>query len=204
VTEILAHPVGLRSCAIIVDVKPLPMLLLLVAVPAWADTTTPPDQGSPATPEPDRDRDGIPDRLDRCPDEPEAATGRPHGDGCPDGARIWPKVPERLPPHAFNFARNKSTLPPTLFPLLDENVSVLRQRPDLTRIDVIGHTDDKERAGLGRARAEAIVAALRVRGIDAARLTVKDAGARQPLVANKAEADRARNRRVELVVVESR
>jgi outer membrane protein OmpA-like peptidoglycan-associated protein len=35
-------------------------------------------------PNADRDRDGIPDRLDRCPDEPEDRDGFEDEDGCPD------------------------------------------------------------------------------------------------------------------------
>jgi outer membrane protein OmpA-like peptidoglycan-associated protein len=35
-------------------------------------------------PNADRDRDGIPDRIDRCPDEPEDRDGFEDDDGCPD------------------------------------------------------------------------------------------------------------------------
>jgi outer membrane protein OmpA-like peptidoglycan-associated protein len=35
-------------------------------------------------PNADRDRDGVPDRIDRCPDEPEDRDGFEDEDGCPD------------------------------------------------------------------------------------------------------------------------
>ena len=35
-------------------------------------------------PDPDNDRDGIPDVSDKCPDEPEDKDGFEDGDGCPD------------------------------------------------------------------------------------------------------------------------
>jgi hypothetical protein len=33
---------------------------------------------------PDRDGDGIPDALDKCPNEPENYNGREDADGCPE------------------------------------------------------------------------------------------------------------------------
>jgi len=38
----------------------------------------------PPPPDPDRDGDGIPDRLDKCPDQPEDKDGFQDADGCPD------------------------------------------------------------------------------------------------------------------------
>jgi hypothetical protein len=39
--------------------------------------------GERARPDSDRDRDGVPDKLDKCPDLPGEKTGRPDDDGCP-------------------------------------------------------------------------------------------------------------------------
>jgi outer membrane protein OmpA-like peptidoglycan-associated protein len=41
--------------------------------------------GAPGCPVPDRDRDGIPDGQDACPDDPEDKDGYLDEDGCPDG-----------------------------------------------------------------------------------------------------------------------
>ncbi|MBU1218551.1 OmpA family protein [Myxococcota bacterium] len=43
-----------------------------------------PDLEKPAE-DPDRDKDGIPDKLDKCPDDPEDKNGFEDEDGCPDG-----------------------------------------------------------------------------------------------------------------------
>ncbi|HET7505419.1 MAG TPA: OmpA family protein [Kofleriaceae bacterium] len=45
--------------------------------------------------EADRDRDGIPDALDRCPDEPEDRDGFADDDGCPDPDNDGDGVPDR-------------------------------------------------------------------------------------------------------------
>jgi len=42
------------------------------------------DVPPPPPPDPDRDGDGIPDRLDKCPDQPEDKDGFQDADGCPD------------------------------------------------------------------------------------------------------------------------
>jgi OOP family OmpA-OmpF porin len=42
------------------------------------------DPAPAACSEPDRDRDGIPDARDRCPDQPETINGVDDDDGCPD------------------------------------------------------------------------------------------------------------------------
>ena len=39
-------------------------------------------------PEADRDGDGIPDKYDKCPDEPEDKNGYEDEDGCPDGKEV--------------------------------------------------------------------------------------------------------------------
>ncbi len=41
-----------------------------------------------SAPPPDRDRDGIPDSSDACPDLPEDAEGFQDGDGCPEGGDV--------------------------------------------------------------------------------------------------------------------
>jgi len=44
----------------------------------------------------DRDRDGVPDRLDRCPDEPEDRDGFEDEDGCPDPDNDKDGIPDTL------------------------------------------------------------------------------------------------------------
>jgi outer membrane protein OmpA-like peptidoglycan-associated protein len=47
-------------------------------------------------PNADRDRDGLPDRLDRCPDEPEDRDGFEDDDGCPDPDNDKDGIPDAV------------------------------------------------------------------------------------------------------------
>ncbi|MEZ5411931.1 MAG: OmpA family protein [Acidimicrobiales bacterium] len=72
-------------------------------------------------------------------------------------------------------------------------------------VSVVGHTDstgaDAYNLDLGLARAEAVAAGLRERGVPADRLgSVTSEGERSPVDTNDTEAGRAHNRRVELVL----
>ena len=45
---------------------------------------------------PDRDGDGIPDKIDKCPDEPEDFDGFEDADGCPDPDNDHDGIPDEL------------------------------------------------------------------------------------------------------------
>ena len=74
---------------------------------------------------------------------------------------------------------------------------------------IVGHTDDTPTSGalyadnfeLSTARAMAVLRFLATAGIDQARLRVEGDGEYQPLVPNDSEADRAQNRRVDILVL---
>lgn len=72
-------------------------------------------------------------------------------------------------------------------------------------VEVNGYTDDSGtdayNVRLSTARAKAVMQALVVRGVKASRISVHGMGARDPVVANDTEEGRARNRRVEVVLV---
>jgi outer membrane protein OmpA-like peptidoglycan-associated protein len=79
---------------------------------------------------------------------------------------------------------------------------MLKGEPAL-KIVVEGHTDSTgDPAGnqrLSEMRAEAVVAELITRGIEASRLSAKGFGRTKPIADNGTEEGRAKNRRVELV-----
>ena len=101
-----------------------------------------------------------------------------------------------------NFDVDKATLRPDATPVVDEIHALLQADPALA-LSIEGHTDATGDAAhnrtLSRERAEAVVAALVARGIDASRLTAAGFGADRPLVQEIDDAARAKNRRVELV-----
>jgi OOP family OmpA-OmpF porin len=163
-----------------------------------------------AAPEADRDNDGVPDARDRCPDEAETVNGVDDEDGCPEAAaqslveitggqiRILQQV---------NFANNSDRIVgrPS-FDVLNAVTSVLRGHPDIVRVEVQGHTDNRGQAARNRSlsqrRAARVVAYLVEHGIDAGRLTARGFGPDQPIESNASPEGRARNRRVEFHIVE--
>lgn len=91
-------------------------------------------------------------------------------------------------------------------PLLVEVANTLMQHPELKRVEVAGHTDDKGddayNLELSQKRVDAVVAFLVRQGVDASRLTAKGYGETKPRVPNNSEANRAENRRVEFLILD--
>ena len=85
---------------------------------------------------------------------------------------------------------------------LDQVVASLKAHADW-RITIEGHTDavgaDAANQQLSERRAAAVKTYLATAGIEAARLTARGFGAKQPIAGNDSELGRAQNRRVELV-----
>jgi outer membrane protein OmpA-like peptidoglycan-associated protein len=101
------------------------------------------------------------------------------------------------------FPRNLDRLNNVDKACLDDVASRLRQDPR-ARLVVIGHADSKERYPevIARKRAEAIKNYLvKERGVDESRITAKSAGATKPLDTGASAAARAKNRRVEVILV---
>ncbi|MFT3841020.1 MAG: OmpA family protein [Myxococcaceae bacterium] len=159
-------------------------------------------------PDTDKDGDGIVDRLDKCPDEPETYNGVDDEDGCPEKEAPVVVTHEQIViKDTIQFAFNDSKILPKSDPLLDKIAEVLKKFPNVKKVSVEGHTDergdDKFNQTLSEKRAAAVVEALTKRGIEAGRLTSKGFGKSKPIVnPAKAEADHEKNRRVEFIIVE--
>jgi outer membrane protein OmpA-like peptidoglycan-associated protein len=107
--------------------------------------------------------------------------------------------------YGIRFDSGKDAPRPESDATLDEVAGMLRQAPEL-RLLVEGHTDatdtDTYNLELSQRRAQAVMAALVKRGIDAGRLQAKGFGKTRPVADNASAQGRALNRRVEVSVLE--
>jgi len=102
------------------------------------------------------------------------------------------------------FDTNKSDVKGTSATTLDRMVGILKEYPD-TNILVEGHTDsagpDDYNLNLSKQRAQSVTNYLRGNGISIGRLTTAWYGETQPKADNSTSEGKAKNRRVELVIV---
>ncbi len=91
------------------------------------------------------------------------------------------------------------------FDTLDKVAEVMMQHPELTLVEIQGHTakanQPKRTLRLSQDRAEAVMKYLVKKGVDAERLQAKGYGEEKPIADNETEEGRTQNRRVEFVVV---
>jgi OmpA-OmpF porin, OOP family len=160
-------------------------------------------------PDLDSDGDGIVDRLDKCPFEPETFNGVDDDDGCPDkGKPLAQLMGEKIEiSEKVQFATGKSKILPASFLLLATVAKIMTLHPEITKIRVEGHTDNiggrTKNVALSQARADAVRQHLiKVNGVAAERLVAKGYAFDRPLGDNKKESGRAKNRRVEFIVIE--
>lgn len=149
-------------------------------------------------PDSDRDKDGIPNDDDACPDQAGPKSNDAKTSGCP---RVFIKngLIQIMEQPKFDF--NKATIKPDSDSLLTEVAKVMTDHPEIKRVRVEGHTDNKGAAAynekLSQQRADSVIKWLSSHGIAADRLVAKGMGLTTPLVPNDTEANRALNRRVE-------
>ncbi len=105
-----------------------------------------------------------------------------------------------------HFDLNKATIKPESFPLLDEVAQVLREHPEIRKLRIEGHTDergsDSYNQKLSDDRAASVRQYLEGKGIDAARLRSIGYGESRPLIKESNEAAWSKNRRVEMWIEE--
>jgi outer membrane protein OmpA-like peptidoglycan-associated protein len=155
-------------------------------------------------PDKDRDGDGLVDRNDECPDLAGTADHR----GC------QPQVVVKLESERIQFDDTihfdvaSDVIQRRSAELLDGIATVIKAHPELARIRVEGHTDSQGGRAynktLSERRATSVVRALVARGIPADRLDSAGFGLERPVAHNATRAGRAKNRRVELHVVDAR
>jgi OmpA-OmpF porin, OOP family len=178
----------------------------------------------------DSDGDGVPDYLDKCPNTPAGVTvdanGCPldsDGDGVPDYLDKCPNTPKGTPVDAngcpvmkeefkhfklsgdANFNTGKADLLPAAYPVLDKLADAMKTNPNY-KWSVEGYTDSKGKdvmnLKLSEKRAQSVVNYLVSKGVDKNIFTVKGFGKANPVADNKTAEGRAKNRRVEIKVVQ--
>jgi OmpA-OmpF porin, OOP family len=166
-------------------------------------------QDQDGCPDEDNDNDGVPDEVDRCPMTPEDLDGDSDQDGCPEqSSGAVQDRGERLEINGkVFFDSSKAVIKTNSYKLLFEIALFLNQRPFITKIEIQGHTDRQGSRSynikLSERRAAAVKRFLVKEGsVDPDRLSSKGYGFDQPLVEGQSANIRAKNRRVELVVLE--
>ena len=154
----------------------------------------------------DVDLDGIPDRKDLCPHDPESYNGYKDVDGCPDRmperALLTAEKIEVLEPIRFE---EKSQKPLTASGAVLEDVArILKENPDLhVCIDV--HLDNSLPAEVAlrvsSERAGNVKNTLEELGIAANRVQAEGKGSREPIASNGSPFGRQLNQRVEFKII---
>jgi MYXO-CTERM domain-containing protein len=152
-------------------------------------------------PDSDRDGDTVVDRLDNCPDE----AGKPELDGCTQKQLVKITGGKLEILEIVHFRTSKADIQKQSFALLDNVAAVIAQHPEIRKIRVEGHTDDRgidaNNKKLSQMRADSVVAYLIKRGIEPERLEAVGHGEEKPVADNATADGRTANRRVEFHLV---
>ncbi|HHC74014.1 MAG TPA: hypothetical protein ENK78_02920, partial [Thiothrix sp.] len=146
---------------------------------------------------PDADQDGVPDSSDLCSDSKVSEETRIDQLGCEKGMAINLE--------GVNFEKGSATLTAVSLPILDQALQILKNVPDIT-LEVGGHTDSKgneqSNLQLSQRRAESVQHYFLDQGLSANHLVAKGYGETQAIADNNTAEGRAKNRRVELKVLD--
>ena len=150
----------------------------------------------------DKDGDGILDADDACPNEPGKADPDPKKNGCPkaflSGTTITITDQVKFKTGSAEILGKESD------DVLGAVLDVLKAHPEIAKVRIEGHTDDrgdaKANKALSQARAASVAKWLEGKGIDKARLAPAGFGSEKPLGPNTTEEGRTGNRRVEFHV----
>lgn len=163
------------------------------------------DPRRPGCPAPDRDGDAIPDDRDACQYEAGAPSNDVKKNGCPGLVRVANgRIVTGKP---VIFVGQKDVVSPASVPVLQAVAEALKALPEVKKISIEAHADNKGDPGksldlTGRRAAAILDWLVRLGGVDGARLGARGLGDREPLESNDSAAGRAANRRVEFVIVD--
>ena len=162
----------------------------------------------------DDDKDGVPNKFDKCPNTPEGT--KVDGSGCPLEIQVQKEIVKetkvvvteedrRVVRDAINnleFDLGKSTIRPSSHTTLNRVASLLINRN--FSLKLAGHTDNtgsrELNLRLSKERAEAVKAYLVSQGVNASRIEATGYGPDQPIATNQTAEGRQQNRRVEFTL----
>jgi outer membrane protein OmpA-like peptidoglycan-associated protein len=155
-------------------------------------------------PEDDADHDGIPDAQDACPKEPGQKNPDPKKNGCPSFIKLEGSVVRIL--QQVHFATASTQILPDSFPMLQEIANLLKANPQIKKMSIDGHTDDRGDNAMNQKLSEGRAASVRVwltqHGVEGDRLESHGYGEDKPIADNTTDTGRAANRRVEFKILE--
>jgi len=106
----------------------------------------------------------------------------------------------------IQFEYNKATIKEESFGLLDEIVQVIKDNPQVRKIQIEGHAsadgDDAYNMKLSDSRAKSVRKYLVDKGVEADRLVAKGFGETKPIASNDTDDGKEKNRRVEFNILE--
>jgi outer membrane protein OmpA-like peptidoglycan-associated protein len=154
---------------------------------------------------PDTDGDGIRDDVDACPNEKGKPDPDPQKNGCPTSVRVTDQ--EIIILEQVQFKTGSAVILKASDDLLFQVAVVLAEHPEIIKLEVQGHTDNrggkKYNKKLSDKRAAAVVKWMVKRGsIDASRLSSHGYGMDEPITDNDTPEGRQKNRRVQFKIVE--
>jgi outer membrane protein OmpA-like peptidoglycan-associated protein len=159
-------------------------------------------QDEDGVPDPDNDGDSILDGDDECPTAP----GTAEQNGCPRAVRLDEEHGRILILERVEFATSRDVILSRSEPILEEVRATLAANPQLRRVRIEGHTDDRGRDAsnldLSQRRAASVTRWLTEHGIPTERLEAYGCGETQPIETNDTSEGRQANRRVEFHVVD--
>ena len=163
----------------------------------------------------DSDGDGVPDAVDECPHTPAGAKVLSNGCALKGDCRT-PRPGEQVDENGcavdktfilrgVNFEFDSDRLTEEAKLILNQVADTLKSYADVN-VEIAGHTDgigtDAYNLGLSERRSISVKNYLTGQGVDARRMSPNGYGETQPIDTNDTEEGRAKNRRVELRVIE--
>ncbi|MCO4771959.1 MAG: OmpA family protein [Deltaproteobacteria bacterium] len=154
----------------------------------------------------DADLDGVVDTEDACPDEPETRNLFRDNDGCPDSVPIRVTKDRIEIDEKIFFELDSDVIKGESHELVRAIARVMVSNPQIIKVEIGGHTDSQGdgeyNLELSQRRAQSVVNFLLAEGVTEERLEAKGYGLTVPLVDEETQEAFAKNRRVELLILE--